>query len=236
MSVGGWEQITILLAGFGTLAIFSFLYRENLVYRLFEHLFIGVAAGFTTILSIRNFLWPKILKPMLGYNIVVYPDGTKNMEYEPLYLLYLVPMAFGLLYYFIYSRRYYWLSKIVIGMMLGVSAGLAFKGFFNWILPQLSGSFKPLVVIDGADIDVWASIENCFFVFTLVAVMTYFFFSFRREGRTITALSSSGRWLLMVCFGAFFGSTVMARMALLVERVQFLVATWIPALRSAVGG
>ncbi len=30
----------------------------------------------------------------------------------------------------------------------------------------------------------------------------------------------------MVCFGAFFGSTVMARMALLVERVGFLLIDW----------
>lgn len=37
------------------------------------------------------------------------------------------------------------------------------------------------------------------------------------------ALTSFGRYSMMVCFGAFFGSTIMARMALLVERVQFLV-------------
>jgi hypothetical protein len=31
---------------------------------------------------------------------------------------------------------------------------------------------------------------------------------------------------MMVCFGAFFGSTVMARMALLVERIGFMTIEW----------
>jgi hypothetical protein len=33
----------------------------------------------------------------------------------------------------------------------------------------------------------------------------------------------------MITFGAFFGSTVMARMALLIDRLQFLQGDWIEA-------
>ena len=36
-----------------------------------------------------------------------------------------------------------------------------------------------------------------------------------------------GRWLLMIAFGAIFGSTVMARMALLTYRVWFLLYDWL---------
>jgi len=39
----------------------------------------------------------------------------------------------------------------------------------------------------------------------------------------------------MVCFGAFFGSTVMARLALLVERVQFIAEDWVSAIKVAIG-
>ena len=35
---------------------------------------------------------------------------------------------------------------------------------------------------------------------------------------------------MMVCFGAFFGSTMMARMALLVERLDFLASDWVSAI------
>jgi len=229
-----WHVATVLVGGIGTLAIFSFLIRENPFFRLFEHLFIGIAAGFGLVLGVKNFLWPKVLVPMLGLDIVTYPDGSLSHEYDPRLLFYLLPMVFGLLYYFIYSQRYAWLAKLVIGFSLGMSGGLAFKGFFNQIMPQVVSSFRPLVVFEDGVLAVGSSLENAFFIFTLLAVMYYFFFSFRHQTRAARGLSLSGRWLLMVCFGAFFGSTVMARTALLVERVQFLLIDWAGALAGLV--
>lgn len=225
-----WIVATVLVGGIATLAIFSFLIKENPFFRFFEHLFIGIAAGLGVVLTVKNFLWPKILVPLFGLHIVVFPDGTVSGEYNRGYLMYLAPMAFGLLYYFIYSRKHSWLAKLAIGLSLGASGGLAFQGFFNQMLPQLQSSFKPLVVFSAAGPDWWPSFNNSFFVFTLLCVMYYFFFSFRRSSKSMERLSAGGRWLMMVCFGAYFGSTVMARMALLVERLQFLLGEWRLAL------
>ena len=222
---------TTLMGGICTLAIFSFLIKENKVYRIFEHAFIGIATGLGAVLTFRYFLWPKILEPMLGFNTITFPDGSIHQPYQPLYLIYLIPMAFGLLYYTIYSKRLSWLAKLVIGFSLGSGAGLAFKGFFAEMIPQLQSSFKPLVVFSAENgIDWWGSISNCIFVFTLLAVMYYFFFTVKSESKASTKISKSGRWLMMLCFGAFFGSTVMARLALLVERIQFLLIDWSSAV------
>lgn len=229
-----WSSATILIGGFSTLAIFSFLIKENPVYRFFEHLFIGISAGFGLIFGIKNFLWPKIIVPMLGLDIIKYPDGSFSGEYNPLYLLYLLPAFFGLFYYFIYSKRYSWLAKLVIGFSLGSAGGLAFKGFYNRILPQVSGSFKPLVILENSNINYFESFNNIVFVFTLLVVLYYFFFSFKSEGKVSKGLNKSGRILLMICFGSFFGSTVMARMALLVERLQFLINDWWSAITNII--
>ena len=229
-----WEALTILLGGVATLAIFSFVAKENALYRLFEHIFIGIAAGLGLVVSIKSFIWPRLLKPMLGLDITMFPDGTPTKEYDPLNLLYLIPMAFGALYYFIYSKRYGWIAKIVIGFTLGISGGIAFKGFFNEMLPQLSGSFKSLLVFSEGNFDFHQSVSNFVFVATLLIVMYYFFFSFKIQ-RQSSSLIVTGRWLMMISFGAFFGSTVMARMALLVERLQFLMGDWFVTLRSVVG-
>ena len=231
-----WTAWTIFWGGLATLGIYSFLIKENSFYRLFEHLFIGIAAGLGTIYGIRNFIWPLLIVPIFGLDIDVYPDGTLSKEYQPLNVLYLFPMAFGLLYYFIYSHKYAWLAKLVIGFQLGAAGGLAFKGFFAEIIPQLSSSFKPLVVMADGGVNWYISLSNMVFVFTLVSVMLYFFFTFRTEHSVLSKVSSSGRWLMMVCFGAFFGSTVMARMALLVERLQFLIQDWYPLLASVAFG
>ena len=115
-----------------------------------------------------------------------------------------------------------------------MSGGLAFKGFFNQMLPQLWGSFKPLIVMTDGAIDGRQSLENTAFVLTLLAVMYYFFFSFKSSRAVGETISVTGRWLLMICFGAFFGSTVMARLSLLVERLQFLLGDWAGAVWTVV--
>ena len=224
--MNSWQMFSTFIAGIATLAIFSFLIKENWFYRFFEHVFIGIASGFGIIVGVKEFLWPKLIMPMLGLDIDIYPDGTLSKEWDWRLLFYLIPILFGLLYYFIYSKRYFWLAKLVIGFSLGMSGGIAFKGFFNEMIPQLSKSFKPLVVFTNGGFNWASSISNCIFVFTLLAVMYYFFFSFRVESKALGKFAASGRWLMMICFGAFFGSTVMARMALLVERLQFLTSDW----------
>lgn len=219
-SLHWWE---VFLGGVSTLAIYSFLYRENAVYRFFEHLFIGIATGISIIMVFRTFLWQEIFKPLLGMDRVIFPDGTYSEPYNKLYLLYLAPMALGLLYYFILTKRYSWLAQIAIGFGLGVSGGLAFKGFINEMYPQLTNSFRPLYIKD----NVGGSISNIVFIFTLTTALSYFFFTFKqRKGRIAERSAKAGRWMMMGCFGAFFGSTIMARMALLVERLDFLINTW----------
>jgi hypothetical protein len=223
-----WESAIILSGGFVTLGVFSFLIRENPFFRFFEHLFIGVASGLIPLLTFKDFLWPKILSPLLGFESSVLPDGTVIVPYNPLFLLYLFPLCLGLLYYTILIPRYAWLAKLVIGISLGASAGLYFKGFFVEIIPQITGSFKPIVVFEEGGFSLIESFNNIVFVGTLLSVLLYFFFCIRGESLLLRGPRASGRWLMMVCFGAFFGSTVMARMALLVERLQFLINDWAP--------
>lgn len=231
MDLDNWQLAAILIGGIATLAIFSFLYRENGFYRFFEHVFIGIAAGYGPIYTIRDNLWPKILEPMLGLHIVQFPDGTSSAPYEPWRLLYIFPLLFGMFYYFIYSRRYSWLAKIVIGFSLGASAGLAFQGFFAAVIPQIISSFKPAAVFNEGGFDLLSSFNNAFFAYALISIILYFLFSFRVESKAFRGVAYSGRWLMMICFGAFFGSTVMARLALLVERLQFLLIDFAQAIK-----
>lgn len=234
-SSSAWSLASVLVGGLATLAIFSFLIKENAFYRFFEHLFIGIASGLGPMLIVRDFLWPNIIEPMLGLTVVTYPDGTQSEQYQPLYLLYLIPMVFGCLYYFIYSQRYSWLAKLVIGFTLGASGALAIRGFFAEAGPQIASSFKPLIVFVDGNLSLMESFNNVLFVATLLLVLNYFFFTFGKEGSLQGKMAPLGRPLLMVCFGAFFGSTVMARLALLVERVQFVVHDWVAAVGSVVG-
>jgi len=229
-----WWQI--FFGGICTLAIFSFLYKENPIYRFFEHFYIGIATSYGIIETIKNFLWPKVFSKLLGADKIVFPDGTLAQEYQSSNLLWLLPISFGLLYYTLLTKKHKWLAQLVIGCQLGYSAGLSFKGIFIELMPQIYDSFKPLYVSGSTN----QTMSNIVFVTTLLCALSYFFFTFKRTdvrdgqvslvSNVLTWCSGLGRWLMMGCFGAFFGSTIMARMALLIERLEFLLKTWIPTV------
>jgi len=230
-----WETLGVLTGGFCVLGIYSFLWKENAVYRFFEHLYIGVATGYGVVLTISEFIWPKWLKPH-----ALDLDRAAWESYHWLNLWWFLPAIFGLLMYFIFSRKRSWLAQIVIGVGLGSSGGLAFRGFFNEFLPQAIDSFRPLVAMTpgagGASLQLGLTLENLLFAVTLVCVMTYFFFSFEHNRPGIKQASALGRWLMMITFGAFFGSTMMARMALLIDRLQFLTRDWVRGFETLLRG
>ena len=217
-SQSAWSTpLGVWIGAIGTLALFSLIYRENRLYRLFEHLFIGLAAGFLIKATWHETLHPQWWKPM-----------TQNGQWPWMFAL-----AGGALFYTIYSKRYSWLSRISIGVLIGFVAGQIFQVTASDYIPQIRKTFKPLYVTS-ADIPPGSLmtvqgmvLNNLIFVTIVVCVLSYFFFSFEQKNKVIRTSARSGRLMLMFAFGAIFGSTVMARMALLIDRVWFLMHNWL---------
>ena len=203
--------MTIWIAAIGTLAIYSILYKENPVYRLAEHIFIGAATGYSVYVT-----WTQILKPQWWDKIV------KGEAY------WVLALVAGSMFYFIYSKKHVWISRIIFGALLGLIAGAAFKGFAGINIDRIYASFKPLA---GPKLSAGMIVNNAIFIIILLAVMSYFFFSFEHKNRVTSAPAKLGRWCLMFAFGAMFGSTVMARMSLLIGRIYFLLHEWLPIAR-----
>jgi hypothetical protein len=216
-----YEGAVIWIGALATLALYSVLYRENPVYRLAEHIFLGLATGLGLYMT-----WKTILYPMWWQELA---QGRWPWIFA---------LVAGLMYYTIYSKRLAWMSRLVMMTMMGLSAGLAFRAFFGTFMPQIGASFKPLVVIQpapggGTDVagSIFASFTNILFLVTLLSVMTYFFFSFEHKHAGVRRAATLGRWLMMIAFGAMFGSTVMARMSLFIGRLDFLFREWIHLIR-----
>ena len=60
----------------------------------------------------------------------------------------------------------------------------------------------------------------------VICTVFYFFFSREHKG-ALRLASQTGVVYLMVGFGASFGYTVMARMSLLIGRLQFILRDWL---------
>jgi len=208
-----------------TLLVFSYLVKDNLLYRLALQAALGAAVGTGVFIA-----WRDVLRPMWWQPIQGAFQGKRPWT-DALWLVALIP---GSLWYFQLSKKWFWLSTLITGLFIGVSAGLAFKSQILLILPQIGASLKPINPFAGPGGLTWASVFDCLnhlvFLVGLVTTLLYFFFSLKSETPLVRHSVRIGRIMIMICLGAMFGSTVMTRMAYLLDRLRFLhdsVRTWL---------
>ena len=202
-----------LFAAFLVLGMMSFLLKENTFYRFIEHMMIGVAGGMGLYrwwyLTIRPRYWNVLLENCRGEHPV-----------DPMFfLLFLVPV-FGVLWYFMFSKKHLWLSRLIIGFFMGLATGYTVQQELGKQIGQLKAMAAPLW---GGDYFPWESINFIIMFVLVVLCMYYFFFTFKREGILQDKLAQGGRIAMMIGFGALFGNTVQGRLSWLIDRFMFLV-------------
>lgn len=74
------------------------------------------------------------------------------------------------------------------------------------------------------------SYSNIIYVVGTFTALVYFLFTLEKKG-VQGKISSMGRWVMMVAFGAAFGNTVMARVSLFLGRMQFLLGDWLHMIK-----
>ncbi len=209
------HSIGIWIAALLTLGIFSFLYKDNPVYKFCEHLFVGVSAGYWVVLTMTSSVWPNMIQPLF-----------QDFMHERHYLL-IIPMVLSIMLFSRFFPRGDWLSRWPIAFILGVYPALRITGFGQGdLVEQVHGTILPLWVRG----DLWTTFGNWLLVVGLLTTLIFFFFSKEHKG----ALGGSARvgiYFLMISFGASYGYTVMARISLLIGRVMFLLDDWLGLLR-----
>lgn len=204
-SVGVW------VAAFLTLSIFSFLYKDNPFYKFAEHLMVGVSAGYWVILLFYNVLLPDAIDPLF----------TEGKWY------YIIPLILGLLMWTRLFKKTAWISRYPLAFYLGIATGVAIPLEMKAkVIEQLYGSVGLVVQMHEMDAGFGTVINNVVILVGVLSSLIYFFFSKAHTGIT-GRVSQLGIGVLMIGFGASFGFTVMARVSLLIERVQFLLFEWL---------
>ncbi len=213
------EMISIWIAAILTLGIFSFLYKDNPLYKACEALFVGVSAAYWAIVFYFDNIYKKFY------------EGAVTAE-EPDYFLW-IGAILGLLFLTRLIPKIGWVSRWPMALIVGATAGLWMVGYFvSNAMNQIGNTISNIIVRDAqTDFIAWG--ETFGTVVILVGVLSglvYFFFSKEHKG-VFGATAKVGTWFLMVTFGASFGYTVMSRMSLLIGRVDFLLGDWLHILR-----
>jgi len=201
------ETVGIWVAAILTLAIFSFLWKDNPLFRLAEHLLVGVSAGYYLVQYAYSALYKKLYVPLID-------QGN---------LLFIGCAILGLLVFTRLIPKRSWLSRYPIAFYVAAGAGYSIpSGLQARVVKQMQIS---MANIFGQE-TLWANISALILFIGVVSVLIYFFFSAEHKG-VLGFFSRIGIIFLMVGFGASFGYTVMSRITLLIGRLQFILGNWL---------
>ncbi len=209
-----WEGLGVVVAAGLTLALYSFLYKDNPFFKMAENLFVGVAAAY---------VFGQYWYPTIYGEIWVRLSGLSKGPGVSGDAWLLAPTLLGLLMLTRFSQRFSWLSRLSFAFFVGLGAGLTIpRTISSFILAQIEATIQPLS---------WslAGFNLLVILVGVVSVLIYFFFSMEHKG-AVGKVSRLGIAFLMISFGASFGYTIMARLSLLIGRISFLMDDWLNIL------
>jgi len=203
-----YELIGVWCVVLLSLSIFSYLYGDNPFYKAAEHIFVGVSAGYIFTITFWDTIWPNLFGRL-------FPSYVKaGFEFD---ITYIFPFILGVFMLCRLSKKYGWLSRISIGYIVGMMAGLKFYVFLNSnLLTQIKAS---TINLSGTYYNI---INEVIILIGVISGLIYFFFSKEHTG-VIGKVSRVGIYFLMIKFGASFGFAVMGRISLLIGRFEELI-------------
>jgi len=185
---------------FLTLAIYSYqLYKENVVYRLAEHIYVGIAFAVVAVTT-----W----------------EVTEKTAVVPLLkgdFTYLIPIALGIMMYTIFTPKFRWMSRYSVAVLVGCSLGVR---TVSLIIPSI---INQVISTISAPKTTALDIFNFLFVGVgTICALLYFIMTHEHRG-VMKGSTQFGRYAIMIGLGAMFGNTILMRMAMLSGRIEYLL-------------
>ncbi|PKK90430.1 MAG: hypothetical protein CVV64_08680 [Candidatus Wallbacteria bacterium HGW-Wallbacteria-1] len=167
-----YNTIGLWIAAFLTLGIYSFLYRDNPLYKLVEHLFVGVSAGYWITKQWDNVLYKNLVerftdiphlmnmkqntiqgmsaiadKASLEYiylRDILEPQISGDITYNALFV---IPAILGVMMLLRLVPSLAWMSRWSLAFIVGVTAGLSIIIYLQAnAVAQIEASLEPLIV------------------------------------------------------------------------------------------
>lgn len=222
------ESVGLIISMVLTLMVFSYILGDNPLFKLAEHIFVGVSVAYAIIVA-----WHLVIVPFFtadGTGI----EGSLLMKLPAALLCLLlifkvrpttspVANAFG---------------SITLAFLIGLGAALAIEGaLFGTLFPQVAVTagidLRPSTAYQNAPYDLFFLhndfLSNVVVILGTIGTLFYFTFAQRPQGplagfreRFVNFWAGIGRLIILITLGALFTNTVSARVALLLSRVQFL--------------
>jgi len=204
------DQLGLWVGFVLTLMIFSYVLGDNLLYRIAVYVFVGLAAGYTTMLAVDSVIGPWLTATIFSGD----PGGM---------LLGAVPLLLGLLLLLRTTGRFSRLGGLALAFLIGVGTAVALVGAISGTLLPVAGS-----VIGGLQADL---LNGFLILLGVVCTLIYFQYLARRDPSghvqrplLVRAFGAVGQGVVSVTLGALYGGAILTSLTILSERLVFIFA------------
>ena len=212
-----WSVVGFIL----TILVFSYLAGDNVLYRIVVYAFIGLSAGYVTLILFAQVFWPRMILPIVAGTLTEKMIGVVGLVMSILLAMKLSPKL----------TRF---GNLPLGFLVGVGAAVAVGG-------ALTGTLIPqfMAMIDMASPQTpaqtqtytWEPVMNgALMLLGTLTTLIYFQYGGRqsrdgtiRRGFVIDSLAWIGKVIIAISFGAIFSGILSAAITAMVERIAFMI-------------
>lgn len=188
-----------------TLFVFSYVYKDNPLYRVAVHLLVGVSAGFAAIVLINEVIFP------FSRRIISDPLSLGN-------IIHLIPIALSALLLFKAIPNLSWVGNSSMAALIGTGAAVGLLGaVVGTLIPQtFSRTSGGIIGIIGA--------------LLTISTLAYFYFSSHLNksrnimiSRWLDPVRLIGRAVITMALAGVFAGLLATSLVLLTERIGFFI-------------
>jgi hypothetical protein len=201
----GDEAFATWVAALATIVVLGGLAGERRAFAIAQHLFAGMLTGYLALLAIREVLVPRLVAPLLA------GEADRLELWIMLAVAALTAAAPSL------PRI---VAAIPISLLIGSLAAFALGG-------ALVGTALPQAAAAMVDTGSPASVAGGMLALIITVLVVVALLHAGPGGGAAREAVRAGRWLLVGGLGAWLGFLLVSRLALLVDRVAFLIVDWL---------
>jgi hypothetical protein len=210
MNIG--EVVGLFVGFILTLFIFSFVLKDNPLYRFAVHLLVGVSAGYAAVVVIQTVLWPVVQR------VIDNPADPDNV-------LWFFPLFLALLLLLKLVPRIAWLGNSSMAILMAIGAAVGLIG-------AITGTLIPLVTspYNGELEGLGGGIVGVLVAILTICTLLYFHFTGRltSEGEVVMPVwqkyaGLAGQFVITITLAALFAATLSTSLILLSNRVRFFI-------------
>jgi hypothetical protein len=237
ISADALSQLGLFVAAALTLITLSYAVGDHPLFRVVLYLFVGVAAGYAAAVAIEDVILPQLVYPIFDFFAGAPQIDLADLAIRAVLSIFLLTKL---------SPRTARLGNPVTAMLAGVGAALAIAGAVQGtILPQISAS---ATYFDVAAFDLAVQggyfgestqivLQGALLLLATIGTLAYFHFGAQARGKQdplrniiVDALAWVGSIFIAITLATLFTGVLLAALAALIERLDFLLSVIGPLL------